>query len=46
MAIFNIQNLLGNDFPGMFDTVIKKIHRLLFHVLAHVYHSHFKVNFD
>lgn len=32
----------GNDFPSSFDTHIKKIHRLLFHVLAHIYHSHFK----
>ena len=33
---------LGNDFPTTFDTHIRKIHRLLFHVLAHIYHSHFK----
>jgi hypothetical protein len=26
----------------LFDTHIRKIHRLLFHVLAHIYHSHFK----
>lgn len=32
----------GNDFPLMFEAHIRKIHRLLFHVLAHVYHSHFK----
>ena len=32
----------GNDFPTTFDTHIRKIHRLLFHVLAHIYHSHFK----
>lgn len=32
----------GNDFPSSFDTQIRKITRLLFHVLAHVYHSHFK----
>lgn len=32
----------GNDFPTSFDTHIRKIHRLLFHVLAHTYHSHFK----
>ena len=41
-----LQNLnfhfLGNDFPTTFDTHIRKIHRLLFHVLAHIYHSHFK----
>jgi len=32
----------GNEFPPNFDTVIKKIHRLLFHVIAHIYHSHFR----
>jgi len=33
----------GNDFPSsFFDSHIKKIHKLLFHVLAHIYHSHFK----
>ena len=32
----------GNDFPSSFDAHIRKIHRLLFHVLAHIYHSHFK----
>ena len=32
----------GNDFPTGFDTQIRKIFRLLFHVLAHIYHCHFK----
>jgi len=32
----------GNEFPPMFDTVVKKIHKLLFHVIAHIYHSHFR----
>jgi len=32
----------GNEFPPMFDSVVKKIHRLLFHVIAHIYHSHFR----
>lgn len=33
----------GQDFPAAFlDIHIKKVHRLLFHVLAHVYHAHFK----
>merc|ERR1719430_2903585 len=32
----------GNEFPPMFDLVVKKIHRLLFHVIAHIYHSHFR----
>jgi len=32
----------GNEFPPMFDLVVKKIHKLLFHVIAHIYHSHFR----
>lgn len=33
----------GNEFPTGFESqYIRKMVRLLFHVLAHVYHSHFK----
>ena len=33
----------GNEFPATFESqYIRKMVRLLFHVLAHVYHSHFK----
>jgi len=32
----------GNEFPTGFVEKVTKIHRLLFHVLAHIYHSHFK----
>jgi len=32
----------GNEFPTGFDIVVKKIHKLLFHVIAHIYHSHFR----
>lgn len=32
----------GNEFPSGFIEKVAKIHRLLFHVLAHIYHSHFK----
>jgi len=33
----------GNEFPASFESAyIRKMVRLLFHVLAHVYHSHFK----
>ena len=32
----------GNVFPSAFDVVVKKIHRYLFQVLAHIYQSHFK----
>ncbi|XP_035233959.1 MOB kinase activator-like 2 [Stegodyphus dumicola] len=30
------------DFPSSFESIVKKIQRLLFHVLAHIYHIHFK----
>jgi len=31
-----------NDFPTDFEAVVRRIFRLLFHVLAHVYHNHFR----
>ncbi|XP_043220898.1 MOB kinase activator-like 2 [Amphibalanus amphitrite] len=31
-----------NDFPTDFELVVRRIFRLLFHVLAHVYHNHFR----
>jgi len=30
----------GNPFPSSFEVTVKKIHRLLLHVLAHVYQCH------
>jgi hypothetical protein len=30
------------DFPPSFESLVKKILRLLFHVIAHLYHGHFK----
>lgn len=39
-AIFPTKH--GHDFPPNFDQIIKKIHRLLFHVIAHIYHAHFR----
>jgi len=30
----------GNAFPSSFEATVKKIHRLLLHVLAHVYQCH------
>ena len=30
------------EFPTTFESHVKKIHKLLFHVLAHIYHAHFK----
>lgn len=32
----------GNVFPSSFESLVKKIHRYLFHVIAHIYQSHFK----
>ncbi|XP_076368608.1 MOB kinase activator 2-like isoform X2 [Tachypleus tridentatus] len=30
------------EFPASFESIVKKIHRLLFHIIAHIYHAHFK----
>ena len=32
----------GIEFPSSFESVVKKIQKYLFHVLAHVYHVHYK----
>lgn len=32
----------GNPFPSSFETTVKKIHRLLLHVLAHIYQCHWR----
>lgn len=32
----------ANEFPSSFESIVKKILRLLFHVIAHMYHTHFK----
>lgn len=32
----------GNEFPSSFESHVRRIHRLLWHVLAHVYHAHFR----
>ena len=32
----------GNEFPANFESVLKKVQKLLFHVVAHIYHSHFR----
>lgn len=31
-----------NDFPTDFEAVVRRVFRLLFHVLSHVYHNHFR----
>ncbi|XP_070200836.1 MOB kinase activator 2-like [Littorina saxatilis] len=33
----------GQEFPAGFVELCRKIHRYLFHVLAHIYHSHFSM---
>ncbi|CAG2176798.1 unnamed protein product, partial [Oppiella nova] len=30
------------EFPTTFETIVRKILKLLYHVLSHIYHSHFK----
>lgn len=32
----------GHEFPANFDQILRKIQKLLFHVVAHIYHSHFR----
>ena len=32
----------GQVFPNSFETVVKKIHRYLLQVLAHLYHAHYR----
>jgi len=34
--------ITANEFPVGLEVVVKKILRLLFHVIAHLYHSHFR----
>lgn len=33
---------LANEFPSSFESIVRKIVRLLFHVVAHLYAAHFK----
>ncbi|KAL1506266.1 hypothetical protein ABEB36_005660 [Hypothenemus hampei] len=32
----------ANEFPGSFESIVRKIIRLLYHVVAHLYAAHFK----
>nr|CAG4640388.1 EOG090X0E0F [Daphnia pulex] len=32
----------AHEFPATYETVLRKIQRLLFHVVAHLYHRHFR----
>ncbi|XP_033753514.1 MOB kinase activator 2-like isoform X2 [Pecten maximus] len=31
----------GNPFPSTFETSVKKFHKYLFHIVAHIYHAHY-----
>jgi len=33
---------LANEFPSSFESIVRKILRLLYHVVAHIYHCHFR----
>lgn len=33
---------VGHPFPANFDQLVKRIHKHLFQVMAHMYHSHYK----
>ena len=33
---------VDRDFPATYETILRKIQRLLFHVVAHLYHRHFR----
>ena len=33
---------IGSPFPANFETLVKRIHRHLFQILAHIYHNHYK----
>lgn len=32
----------GQPFPSSFEATVKKIHKYLFHIMAHIYHVHYK----
>lgn len=35
-------NVSANEFPSSFESIVRKILRLLYHVVAHIYHCHFR----
>lgn len=35
--------MAGNSFPPDLESIVKRIHKYLFHVLAHIYHAHYKL---
>ncbi|KAL5006829.1 hypothetical protein ScPMuIL_015635 [Solemya velum] len=32
----------GQTFPSSFEAMVKKVHKYLLHILAHIYHAHYK----
>ena len=39
-SLFPIKH--GHQFPSNFESLVKRIHKHLFQILAHMYHSHYK----
>lgn len=39
--LYHLFNFAGQTFPSAFESTVKKIHKYLFHVLAHIYHVHY-----
>lgn len=39
---YNSYHISANEFPSSFESIVRKIVRLLFHVVAHLYAAHFK----
>ncbi len=42
VCLFFFSSSLAHEFPATYETVLRKIQRLLFHVVAHLYHRHFR----
>ena len=42
LFIYFVSFLPAHEFPATYETVLRKIQRLLFHVVAHLYHRHFR----
>jgi len=34
--------LAGHPFPPTFEATVRKIHKYLLHIIAHIYHAHYK----
>lgn len=38
----SVMYVSANEFPSSFESIVRKILRLLYHVVAHIYHCHFR----